>query len=83
MDDLFSSMTDVRLTVDQARTIVETMEADMDNTEAYQTESFVGLIQRIKENIAYELPQDVENVPDLDANEHPEAILKRIQKDIS
>jgi len=83
MDDLFSSMTDVRLTVDQARTIVETMESDMDHTEAYQTESFAGLIQRIKENIADELPQDVENVPDIDANEHPETILKRIQKDIS
>ena len=33
-------MTDVRLTVEQARTIVETMELDMDEEETYQTESF-------------------------------------------
>ena len=42
MDDMFSSMTDVRLTVEQARTIVETMELDMDEEETYQTESFAG-----------------------------------------
>ena len=83
MDDMFSSMTDVRLSVEQARTIVETMEADMDQTEEYQNESFAGLIKRIKENIAEELPHDIENVPELDANEHPEEILKRIQDDIS
>ena len=33
MDDMFSSMTDVRLTVEQARTIVGTMESDMDEEE--------------------------------------------------
>ena len=83
MDDMFSSMTDVRLTAEQARTIVETMEADMDQTDAYQIESFAGLINRIKENIADELPQDNENTPEFDASEHPEEILKRIQEDIS
>jgi len=83
MDDMFSSMTDVRLSVEQARTIVETMEADMDQTEEYQNESFAGLINRIKENIAEELPHDIEYVLELDANEPPEEILKRIQDDIS
>ena len=83
MDDMFSSMTDVRLTVEQARTIVETMEADMDQSEEYQTESFTGLVKRIKDSIADELPTDVENIPELDVSEHPEEILKRIQDDIS
>ena len=83
MDDMFSSMTDVRLTVEQARTIVETMELDMDEEETYQTESFAGLIKRIKENIAEELPSDTENVPELDIRQDPEEILKRIQEDIS
>ena len=83
MDDMFSSMTDVRLTAEQARTIIETMEADMDHTDAYQIESFAGLVNRIKENIADELPQDTENIPELDASEQPEEILKRIQEDIS
>ena len=76
-------MTDVRLTVEQARTIVETMELDMDEEETYQTESFAGLIKRIKENIAEELPSDTENVPELDIRQDPEEILKRIQEDIS
>ncbi|MBP66548.1 MAG: hypothetical protein CMA67_04745 [Euryarchaeota archaeon] len=83
MDDMFSSMTDVRLTAEQAQSIVETMEVDMEQTTAYQTESFSGLISRIKENIAEDLPQDTEQVPELDADEHPENILKRIQDDIS
>lgn len=83
MDDMFSSMTDVRLTVEQARTIVEMMEADMDQSEEYQTESFTGLVKRIKDSIADELPTDVENIPELDVSEHPEEILKRIQDDIS
>jgi DNA-binding transcriptional ArsR family regulator len=83
MDDMFSSMTDVRLTVEQARTIVEMMEADMDQSEEYQTESFTGLVKRIKDSIADDLPADVENVPELDVREHPEEILKRIQDDIS
>jgi len=83
MDDMFSSMTDVRLTVEQARTIVETMEADMDQTQEYQTESFTGLVKRIKDSIAEDLPTDTENSPELDASEHPEEILKRIQDDIS
>ena len=83
MDDMFSSMTDVRLTVEQARTIVETMESDMDEEETYQTESFAGLIKRIKENIAEELPSDTENIPELDIRQDPEEILKRIQEDIS
>ena len=83
MDDMFSSMTDVRLTAEQAQSIVETMEVDMEQTTAYQTESFSGLISRIKENIAEDLPQDIEQVPELDADEHPENILKRIQDDIS
>jgi len=82
MDDMFSSMTDVRLTPDQARIIVETMEADMDQTESYQTESFVGLINRIKENILDEDSNEYHE-PELDANEPPEEILKRIQDDIS
>ena len=82
MDDMFSSMTDVRLTPEQARIIVETMEADMDQTESYQTESFVGLINRIKENILDEDSNEYHE-PDLDANEPPEKILKRIQDDIS
>ena len=82
MDDMFSSMTDVRLTPEQARIIVETMEADMDQTESYQTESFVGLINRIKENILdEEITED--NELELDANESPEKILKRIQDDMS
>ena len=83
MDDMFSSMTDVRLTAEQAQSIVETMEVDMEQTTAYQTESFSGLISRIKENIAEDLPQDTEQVPELDADENPENILKRIQDDIS
>ena len=83
MDDMFSSMTDVRLTVEQARTIVETMEADMEQSEEYQTESFTGLVKRIKDSIADELPTDVENIPELDVSEHPEEILKRIQDDIA
>ena len=84
MDDLFSSMTDVRLTPEQARIIVETMEADMDQTESYQTESFAGLINRIKENILdEEIREDNEHDLELDANESPENILKRIQDDIS
>ncbi|MBJ14418.1 MAG: hypothetical protein CMB70_03505 [Euryarchaeota archaeon] len=82
MDDMFSSMTDVRLTPEQARIIVETMEADMDQTESYQTESFVGLINRIKENIHDEDSNEYHE-PELDANEPPEEILKRIQDDIS
>ena len=82
MDDMFSSMTDVRLTPEQARIIVETMEADMDQTESYQTESFVGLINRIKENILDEDSNEYHE-PELDANEPPEKILKRIQDDIS
>ena len=82
MDDMFSSMTDVRLTPEQARIIVETMEADMDHTESYQTESFVGLINRIKENILNEDSPEYHE-PELDANEPPEKILKRIQDDIS
>ena len=82
MDDMFSSMTDVRLTPEQARILVETMEADMDQTESYQTESFVGLINRIKENILNE--DSIEyHEPELDASEPPEKILKRIQDDIS
>ena len=82
MDDMFSSMTDVRLTPEQARILVETMEADMDQTESYQTESFVGLINRIKENILNEDSPEYHE-PELDANEPPEKILKRIQDDIS
>jgi DNA-binding transcriptional ArsR family regulator len=82
MDDMFSSMTDVRLTPEQARIIVETMEADMDQTESYQTESFVGLINRIKENILNEDSTEYHE-PELDTNEPPEEILKRIQDDIS
>ena len=82
MDDIFSSMTDVRLTPEQARNIVETMEADMNHTESYQTESFVGLINRIKENILNEDSPEYHE-PELDANEPPEKILKRIQDDIS
>ena len=83
MDDMFSSMTDVRLTVEQARTIVETMEADMEQSDEYPTESFTGLVKRIKDSIADELPTDVENIPELDVSEHPEEILKRIQDDIA
>lgn len=83
MDDMFSSMTDVRLTPEQAKAIVETMEEDMSQTEAYQTESFAGLLNRIKENIATEINEDTDNVPDLDVSEKPEEILKRIQDDIS
>jgi predicted DNA binding protein len=83
MDDMFSSMTDVRLSAEQARAIVETMEVDMEHTEAYQTESFTGLLNRIKENIASELPEEIENVPELDISDNPEEILKRIQEDIS
>jgi hypothetical protein len=83
MDDMFSSMTDVRLSAEQARAIVETMEVDMEHTEAYQTESFTGLLSRIKENIASELPEEMENVPELDISDNPEEILKRIQEDIS
>tara|TARA_A200000113_G_scaffold154659_1_gene139435 strand:+ start:3025 stop:3894 length:870 start_codon:yes stop_codon:yes gene_type:complete len=83
MDDMFSSMTDVRLSVEQARAIVETMEVDMVQTEAYQTESFAGLLNRIKENIASEQIEEVENAPELDISDNPEDILKRIQEDIS
>jgi len=83
MDDMFSSMTDVRLSAEQARAIVETMEVDMDQTEAYQTESFAGLLNRIKENIASEQPEEVESAPELDISDNPEEILKRIQEDIS
>ena len=83
MDDMFSSMTDVRLSAEQARAIVETMEVDMDQTEAYQTESFAGLLNRIKENIASEQSEEVESAPELDISDNPEDILKRIQEDIS
>ena len=83
MDDMFSSMTDVRLSVEQARAIVETMEVDMVQTEAYQTESFAGLLNRIKENIASEQSEEVESAPELDISDNPEEILKRIQEDIS
>ena len=83
MDDMFSSMTDVRLSAEQARAIVDTMEVDMDQTEAYQTESFAGLLNRIKENIASEQPEEVESAPELDISDNPEEILKRIQEDIS
>jgi len=83
MDDMFSSMTDVRLSAEQARAIVETMEVDMDQTEAYQTESFAGLLNRIKENIALEQPEEVESAPELDISDNPEEILQRIQEDIS
>ena len=80
MDDMFSSMTDVRLTVEQARLIVETMEADMEQTKEYQVESFAGLIHRIKQNMADEPLQDLENEPVLDVSQQPEEILKRIQE---
>ena len=80
MDDMFSSMTDVRLTVEQARLIVETMEADMEQTKEYQVESFAGLIHRIKQNMADEPLQDLENEPMLDVSQQPEEILKRIKK---
>ena len=83
MDDMFSSMTDVRLSAEQARAIVDTMEVDMDQTEAYQTESFAGLLNRIKENIASEQPEELESAPELDISDNPEEILKRIQEDIS
>jgi len=83
MDDMFSSMTDVRLSAEQARAIVETMEVDIDQTEAYQTESFAGLLNRIKENIALEQPEEVESAPELDISDNPEEILQRIQEDIS
>ena len=83
MDDMFSSMTDVRLSAEQARAIVETMEVDVDQTEAYQTESFAGLLNRIKENIASEQSEEVESAPELDISDNPEDILKRIQEDIS
>ena len=83
MDDMFSSMTDVRLSAEQARAIVETMEVDIDQTEAYQTESFAGLLNRIKENIASEQSEEVESAPELDISDNPEEILKRIQEDIS
>lgn len=83
MDDMFSSMTDVRLSAEQARAIVDTMEVDMNQTEAYQTESFAGLLNRIKENIALEQPEEVESAPELDISDNPEEILKRIQEDIS
>ena len=83
MDDMFSSMTDVRLSAEQARAIVETMEVDMDQTEAYQTESFAGLLNRIKENIASEQSEEVEITHELDISDNPEDILKRIQEDIA
>jgi hypothetical protein len=41
------------------------------------------LLNRIKENIASELPEEMENVPELDISDNPEEILKRIQEDIS
>ena len=47
MDDMFSSMTDVRLSLNSP-SIIETMETDMDDTEIYRTESFAGLIKQLK-----------------------------------
>ena len=55
----------------------------VDQTEAYQTESFAGLLNRIKENIASEQSEEVESAPELDISDNPEDILKRIQEDIS
>ncbi len=83
MDDMFSSMTDVRLTAEQARSIVETMEADMEQTKEYQVESFAGLIHRIKESMLNEPHHDAENMSALDINQKPEEILKHIQEDLT
>ena len=47
MDDMFSSMTDVRLTVEQARTIVETMEADMNASKVIPSENYISLMQSL------------------------------------
>ena len=53
---------------------------EVEKTKEYQVESFAGLIHRIKQNMADEPLQDLENEPMLDVSQQPEEILKRIQE---
>ena len=82
MDDIFSSMTDVRLSPEDARSIVLSMEIDMQDSEALRTEGFESLIQRMKDNITLELTQDTHEFNEIDSSKDPEEILSDIRKDI-
>ena len=82
MDDIFSSMTDVRLSPEDARSIVLSMEIDMQDTESLRTEGFESLIQRMKDNIELELEQNPIAFNEIDSSKNPEEILSELRKDI-
>ena len=82
MDDIFSSMTDVRLSPEDARSIVLSMEIDMQGTESLRTEGFESLIQRMKDNIQLELEQNPVVFSEIDSSKNPEEILSELRKDI-
>ena len=82
MDDIFSSMTDVRLSPEDARSIVLSMEIDMQDTESLRTEGFESLIQRMKDNIELELEQNSVVFSEIDSSKNPEEILSELRKDI-
>jgi hypothetical protein len=75
-------MTDVRLSPEDARSIVLSMEIDMQDSEALRTEGFESLIQRMKDNITLELSQDPHEFNEIDSSKDPEEILSDIRKDI-
>jgi hypothetical protein len=83
MDDIFSSMTDVRLSPEDARNIVLSMEIDMQDSEALSTEGFESLIQRMKDNITLELTQAPPEFNEIDSSKDPKEILSDLRKDIS
>ena len=83
MDDIFSSMTDVRLSPEDARSIVLSMEIDMQDTESLRTEGFESLIQRMKDNIELELEQNSVVFSEIDSSKNPEEILSELREDIN
>ena len=82
MDDIFSSMTDVRLRPEDARSIVLSKEIDMKNTESLRTEGFELHIQRMKDNIELEVEQNQVEFNEIDSSKAPEEILNELREDI-
>ena len=82
MDDIFSSMTDVRLRPEDARSIVLSMEIDMQDTESLRTEGFELLIQRMKDNIEREVLQNQAEFNEIDSSKAPEEILNELRENI-
>lgn len=75
-------MTDVRLRPEDARSIVLSMEIDMQDTESLRTEGFELLIQRMKDNIEREVLQNQAEFNEIDSSKAPEEILSELRKNI-